>query len=334
MNTSPESSDTPTDPVSDSIPKPKLMTTRGFLWVAVVVSVVVIAVVCVFSHKMSERHNKIVDYHNEYLQKIDSVSQQYIAFLSDSTVVKNSSDKDLKDQARQMMSLMISDADKVERENIKEMLDLEFARIQNEYETLALWGGILTIAFLIFSFYSFFKTEELHAQARNALDKLHNINIEAEKEKNSIDEKIKAAERTVTDKILTLQQQVNNEETRYSNMVKTVSTASATAIEKIKRSVSESEEKISSQVTAKVDRVNEVIKKSNLEKADFINSFNNRLSILENQVSDLQMKPISVEEIEKLAQETLGSPAVDVGPEDANDPDTTTDTNPTEDGDN
>lgn len=32
----------------------------------------------------------------------------------------------------------------------KALLELEFNKIQNEYETLALWAGILTIVFLIF----------------------------------------------------------------------------------------------------------------------------------------------------------------------------------------
>lgn len=57
----------------------------------------------------------------------------------------------------------------------KALLELEFNKIQNEYETLALWAGILTIVFLIFSFYSMFKTEELLKQGRVGVKELSDL---------------------------------------------------------------------------------------------------------------------------------------------------------------
>lgn len=57
----------------------------------------------------------------------------------------------------------------------KALLELEFNKIQNEYETLALWAGILTVVFLIFSFYSMFKTEELLKQGKQGLSELDDI---------------------------------------------------------------------------------------------------------------------------------------------------------------
>lgn len=57
----------------------------------------------------------------------------------------------------------------------KALLELEFNKIQNEYETLALWAGILTVVFLIFSFYSMFKTDELLQQGKNGLKELNEI---------------------------------------------------------------------------------------------------------------------------------------------------------------
>ena len=57
----------------------------------------------------------------------------------------------------------------------KALLELEFNKIQNEYETLALWASILTVVFLIFSFYSMFKTDELLQQGKNGLKELNAI---------------------------------------------------------------------------------------------------------------------------------------------------------------
>ena len=60
----------------------------------------------------------------------------------------------------------------------KALLELEFNKIQNEYETLALWAGILTIVFLIFSFYSMFKTDELLNQGREGVKELSSLKVD------------------------------------------------------------------------------------------------------------------------------------------------------------
>ena len=61
---------------------------------------------------------------------------------------------------------------------IKDLLELEFNKIQNEYQTLALWAGILTIVFLIFSFYSMFKTEELLKQGHTGVKELSDLKVQ------------------------------------------------------------------------------------------------------------------------------------------------------------
>ena len=61
------------------------------------------------------------------------------------------------------------------QEEIKALLELEFNKIQNEYETQEIWTGILTIVFLIFSFYSLFKSEELEHKGQEALTKITSI---------------------------------------------------------------------------------------------------------------------------------------------------------------
>lgn len=58
------------------------------------------------------------------------------------------------------------------QEEVKALLELEFNKIQNEYETQEIWTGILTIVFLIFSFYSLFKSEEMERKGQEALGKI------------------------------------------------------------------------------------------------------------------------------------------------------------------
>lgn len=85
-----------------------------------------------------------------------------------------------------------------ERENayeeIKSLLDLEFNKIQNEFEAFEIWAGILTIIFLIFSFYSFFKTEQLEQQGKTALRLINETQTKS-------DELLKTLEKEKTEKL-------------------------------------------------------------------------------------------------------------------------------------
>lgn len=53
-----------------------------------------------------------------------------------------------------------------------ELLELHFYRIQHEYTVLALWAGILMIVFLIFSFYSLYKTDDITKQGKESLKEI------------------------------------------------------------------------------------------------------------------------------------------------------------------
>ena len=59
------------------------------------------------------------------------------------------------------------------RDEIKSLLQLEFNKMQNEYEALEIWAAILTVVFLIFSFYSFFKTEKLEEDGRQSISRIN-----------------------------------------------------------------------------------------------------------------------------------------------------------------
>ena len=60
-------------------------------------------------------------------------------------------------------------------QEIKSLLELEYNRIQNEFESIEIWAAVLTIIFLIFSFYSLFKTEQLENQSKEELLKIKKI---------------------------------------------------------------------------------------------------------------------------------------------------------------
>lgn len=63
----------------------------------------------------------------------------------------------------------------------KDMLEMQFAKIQHETESLQIWCGILTVVFLIFSFYSLFKTDELVKQGKEGVKELADLQVTGKK---------------------------------------------------------------------------------------------------------------------------------------------------------
>ena len=77
------------------------------------------------------------------------------------------------------------------RDEIKSLLQLEFNKMQNEYEALEIWAAILTVVFLIFSFYSFFKTEKLEEDGRQSISRINSLEEQAQTNLNDLQNNIR-----------------------------------------------------------------------------------------------------------------------------------------------
>ncbi len=75
-------------------------------------------------------------------------------------------------------------------EELNALLRLHNEDIQNDYETMELWCGLLTIVFLVFSFFSLYKTDELVRQGEAGLERLNNVEIQAKNEIATIQKEI------------------------------------------------------------------------------------------------------------------------------------------------
>ena len=86
-------------------------------------------------------------------------------------------------------------------QEVKSLLDLEFNRIQNEFEAIEIWTGILTVIFLIFSFYSLFKTEQLENQSKDELSRIKRLSEDGRQKLSTFEtdsaEKLKSLESAV-----------------------------------------------------------------------------------------------------------------------------------------
>lgn len=62
----------------------------------------------------------------------------------------------------------------------KAMIDLHLNKIEHEYSNITLWAAILTILFLVFSFYSVLKADELIKQGTDSLKEIRRIKVQGE----------------------------------------------------------------------------------------------------------------------------------------------------------
>ena len=62
----------------------------------------------------------------------------------------------------------------------KAMIDLHLTKIDHEYNNITMWAAILTILFLVFSFYSIFKMDELIQQGREGVKDIKRLKKEGD----------------------------------------------------------------------------------------------------------------------------------------------------------
>ena len=102
-----------------------------FLYIAVVTLAVVFCISCYIynTNRFVESQQRIIQAYEKSMVCYDTISPA----------------------SKNQQIQMIVEGNIKHQEEVKALLELEFNKIQNEYETQEIWTGILTIVFLIFS---------------------------------------------------------------------------------------------------------------------------------------------------------------------------------------
>lgn len=130
---------------------------------------------------------KSVLINTQYLSKVQSKKLQFIIESHFNEVEKlhnKYEEKLLRDSLRLCTERELLDG------QTKAMIDLHLNKVEHEYSNITIWGAALTILFLVFSFYSLYKIDELIKQGNEGLKDIRNIKRSGEKlidklEKNS-----------------------------------------------------------------------------------------------------------------------------------------------------
>lgn len=94
----------------------------------------------------------------------------------------------LNDSRFQLSVGEFSVADQVAKINAdtSRLLEMEMGKLQSEYETLEIWTALITVVFLLFSFFSMFRSEELERQGRETVKRVSEMHTQAQTTVNSI----------------------------------------------------------------------------------------------------------------------------------------------------
>lgn len=103
----------------------------------------------------------------------------------------------------------------------KTMVDLHLNKIEHEYTNITIWAAILTIIFLVFSFYSLYKADELIKQGREGLKEISMLKKKGEEEIRKLQDDSISIITNTEDRINTfIETQTNDCEARINQMLR------------------------------------------------------------------------------------------------------------------
>lgn len=121
------------------------------------------------TNTFKESQTKIVNEHIKHIAKVDSIfyDMKTVVLSNDTGTIMNAPvllSQLQKDSALFKREILLS------QEEVNNLVSLHIDKIDNDYSQIGIWGGLLSVIFLIFGFFAIFKIEETKAEAKNVLD--------------------------------------------------------------------------------------------------------------------------------------------------------------------
>lgn len=118
---------------------------------------------------MKSSQQNIVNEHISHVARIDSIfyEMKNVILSNDTNVIANS---------QALLNQLHNDSAMFRREVLlsqKEMnslISLHIDKVENDYAQIGIWGGILSVIFIIFGFFAIFKIEETKTEAKTLLN--------------------------------------------------------------------------------------------------------------------------------------------------------------------
>lgn len=144
---------------------------RWFCGCFIVTLAILVCYLCYSMTTFKNSQDRIVTEHLKHLENVDSIfcDIKKIILSNDSGTIVNAPvllAQLQNDSALMRREILLSQAEEYS------LVALHIDKIDNDYSQIGIWGGILSIIFLIFGFFAIFKIEETKAEAKNTLDEV------------------------------------------------------------------------------------------------------------------------------------------------------------------
>ena len=210
-------------------------------------------------------------------REIDGLIAPFCQNIRQKTYFHNIVDKSIAHVIRQI------DADSLAKRKIetiqqdtKTLLDMQYHKIEHEFQIMQVWCGILTVVFLIFSFYSLFKADYIVMQGKIVLKELDSIKTRGDEKIKAIDTESKAAIKYYNEKI----------DATISN----IDIRSKGCIEEINNHITSKANELSKYVKEKQTEFETIYQKAEIEWQQKIGELNTRYEILDSQFNLLKQQ--------------------------------------------
>ena len=218
---------------------------RVFIWTLMVL----VGYLCLSIKAFDNSQKRIVNEHVKHIAKVDSIfyDMKTVILSNDTGTIAN---------AQALLSQLQKDSALVRREillsqeEMNNLITLHIDKIDNDYSQIGIWGGILSIIFLIFGFFAIFKIEETKTEARNVLDDVK------EQGKDTINE--------VQSQASELSKSINDIRQESNNFIDSKTKVFEELVKNIKGTQTQSEEKLARiyKLTGDIENKNEQYNRS------------------------------------------------------------------------
>lgn len=160
---------------------------RWFCGCFIATLIILVSYLCYSITTFKNSQERIVTEHLEHLANADSIfcDIKKAILSTDSGTIANAPvllAQLQNDSALMRREIMLSLEEKMN------LVALHIDKIDNDYSQIGIWGGILSIIFLIFGFFAIFKIEESKAEAKSTLEDVKNQKEKASAEIKELQE--------------------------------------------------------------------------------------------------------------------------------------------------
>ncbi len=152
-----------------------------FCGILVFTLTILVGYMCHSTNTLKASQDKIVTEHVKHIAKVDSLFYEMkgIILSNDTGNVANASEllsQLQKDSTLFRREILLS------QEEMNNLVELHIDKIENDYAQIGIWGGVLSVLFIIFGFFAIFKLEETKNDAKTILNDVIEQGEEAKKQ--------------------------------------------------------------------------------------------------------------------------------------------------------